>query len=165
MKSKKIVVSFGLLICTVVSTCFVTISTAQQGTQAAADLDYPTGAVLYMQKAAEYRALSFQSFNLARWQLDADLDKKNVKKLPKTERKMLRAIIVDIDETVLDNSPAQAYAAKNGIGFNVKDWYAWGEMRKAKAIIYLTHQAEVLYGKIIYRLRASTSKRIPCFGY
>jgi predicted secreted acid phosphatase len=51
-----------------------------------------------MQKAAEYRALCYQAFNTARLQLDADLDKKNVKRFPKVERKMPRAIIVDIDE-------------------------------------------------------------------
>ncbi|HLA94992.1 MAG TPA: 5'-nucleotidase, lipoprotein e(P4) family, partial [Pyrinomonadaceae bacterium] len=99
-----------------------------------ADLDYQTAAVLYMQKAAEYRALAFQAFNLARWQLDADLEKKNVKKLPKAERIMPRAILVDIDETVLDNSPSQAAGIKNGRPFNLNDWYAWGDMRKAKAI-------------------------------
>jgi 5'-nucleotidase (lipoprotein e(P4) family) len=71
---------------------------------------------------------------VARWQLDADLDKKNFKKLLKADRKMPRAIVVDIDETVLDNSPSNAYTAKNNLPFNVKDWYAWGEMRKAKPI-------------------------------
>lgn len=98
------------------------------------DLDYQTAAVLYMQKAAEYRALTYQAFNLARWQLDADLDKKNVKKLPNAVRKVPRAIVVDIDETVLDNSPSQARGIKAGRPFNLDDWYAWGEMRKAKAI-------------------------------
>jgi 5'-nucleotidase (lipoprotein e(P4) family) len=105
----------------------------QQPTEKA-DLDYQVAAVLYMQKAAEYRALSFQAYNLARLRLDADLDKKNVKKLPKDQRKMPRAIIVDIDETVLDNSPAQAFGIKNGRGFSLPDWYAWGDMKKAKAI-------------------------------
>jgi 5'-nucleotidase (lipoprotein e(P4) family) len=66
--------------------------------------------------------------------LDADLDKKNARKLPKAERNKPRAVMVDIDETVLDNSPAQAYAIKNRLPFNLKDWYAWGEMRKARAI-------------------------------
>ena len=89
---------------------------------------------MYQQKAAEYRALAYQAFNLARLLLDADLEKKNVKKLPKAERKMPRAIVVDIDETVLDNSPAQVYGIKNGAAFNTKDWYAWGEMRKARAV-------------------------------
>ncbi len=99
-----------------------------------ADLDYQTGATLYMQKAAEFRAVAYQAFNLARWQLDADLDKKNVRRLPKSERKMPRAIIVDIDETVLDNSPAQAAGIRSGIAFNLPEWYSWSKMQKAKAI-------------------------------
>lgn len=135
MMSRKYLLSFGLILSSVVLTYFVSVSTAQQGTAVpAADNSYQIGAVLYMQKAAEYRALAYQAFNVARWQLDADLDKKNVKKLPKAERKMPRAVVVDIDETVLDNSPAQAYAIRNQLAFNLKDWYAWGEMRKAKAI-------------------------------
>ena len=137
MNSKKYLLSLGLIVTSIVSTYFVTVSTAQQGTpmvQATADNEYQVGAVLYMQKAGEYRALSYQAFNLARWQLDADLDKKNVKKLPKDQQKRPRAVVVDIDETVLDNSPAQAYNIRNRQPFALKDWYAWGEMRKAKAI-------------------------------
>ncbi|MEJ7624493.1 MAG: 5'-nucleotidase, lipoprotein e(P4) family [Pyrinomonadaceae bacterium] len=99
-----------------------------------ADTEYQAAATLWMQKAAEYRALAYQAFNLARWQLDADLDKKNVKNLPKDEQKRPRAIVVDIDETVLDNSPSQAAGIKNRRAFSLPDWYAWGEMRKAKAI-------------------------------
>lgn len=120
-----------------VLTCSAFAGTALSQQPAAvsqADLEYQIGATLYVQKAAEFRAISYQAFNLARWQLDADLDKKNVKKLPKAERKMPRAIIVDIDETVLDNSPAQAAGIKSNTAFNMKDWHAWGEMRKAKAI-------------------------------
>ena len=99
-----------------------------------ADLDYQTAAVLYMQKSAEYRALAYQAFNLARLRLESDFDKKNLKKLPKEERKRPRAIVVDVDETVLDNSPSQANSIKIGRPFNTNDWYAWGEMRRAKAI-------------------------------
>lgn len=100
----------------------------------AADLDYQVAAVLYMQKSAEYRALAYQAFNIARLRLDEDFEKKKLKKLPKAERKRPRAIVVDIDETVLDNSPAQARGIKAGRGFNLDDWYGWGEMRKAKAV-------------------------------
>ena len=135
MMPKKLLLSLGLIASTIASAYFVTVSSAQQGTQpTVADLEYQVAAILYQQKAAEYRALSYQAFNLARWQLDADFNKKNFKKLSKAERKMPRAIVVDIDETVLDNSPAQAYSAKNGLPFNQKDWYAWGEMRKARAV-------------------------------
>jgi 5'-nucleotidase (lipoprotein e(P4) family) len=136
MNYKKPVLSLALVAGSILSTYFVTASTAQQTAPIVqtADNRYQIGATLYMQKAAEYRALAYQAFNLARWQLDADFDKKNLKKLPKPERKRPRAVVVDIDETVLDNSPAQAYGIKNNIAFNSKDWYAWGEMRKAKAI-------------------------------
>ena len=137
MKLKHNISAFVLVLCSVSATYFVTISTAQQGVsvvQATADNEYQSGATLWMQKAGEYRALAYQAFNLARWQLDADFDKKNVKKLPKAEQKRLRAVMVDIDETILDNSPAQAANIKNRQPFDLKQWYAWGEMRKAKAI-------------------------------
>ena len=137
MKAKNYLLTFALITASVASTYFVTISTAQQGTQPAQTVpnnEYQLGATLYMQKAGEYRALAYQAFNMARWALDADLDKRNFRKLSKAEQKKPRAIMVDIDETMLDNSPAQALAIRDRTPFNLKDWYAWGEMRKAKAI-------------------------------
>ena len=135
MTPKNYFLSIGFVVSSIISTYFVAVSTAQPGTASvAADNEYQVGAVLWMQKAAEFRALSYQAFNLARWQLDADFEKKNVKKLLRAERKMPRAVVVDIDETVLDNSPAQAFAIKNRRAFNLPDWYAWGEMRKARAL-------------------------------
>lgn len=137
MKFKNYIYSSVLVLCAVAGTYFVTTSTAQQGSamvQTGADNEYQAGATLYMQKAAEYRALAYQAFNLARWQLDADLAGKNKKDLSKADRKKPRAVMVDIDETMLDNSPAQAYNIKNRLPFDTKTWYAWGEMRKAKAV-------------------------------
>lgn len=137
MTPRKYLLSLGLIVSTIASTYLATVSIAQQPTaaaQAADSLDYQVAAVLYMQKAAEYRALTYQAFNVARTQLDLDLDKKNIKKLPKAERKMPRAIVVDIDETVLDNSPAQALGIKTNTPYNSKDWYAWSNMRRAKAV-------------------------------
>jgi 5'-nucleotidase (lipoprotein e(P4) family) len=110
------------------------LSAIAQTAQPAPNLDYIAAGVLYTQKAAEYRALAYQAYNIARLRLDEDFDKKNLKKLPKAERKMPRAIVVDIDETVLDNSPSNARQVATNTPFNTKDWYAWGEMRKAKAV-------------------------------
>lgn len=138
MKARLYLYSVILVAGSAATTYFVTHSTAQVASTtvqvAKADNEYQTGATLWMQKAAEYRALTYQAFNLARWQLDADFDKKNVKKLAKDEQRKPRAVVVDIDETVLDNSPAQAYNIKNHLPFDIKTWYAWGEMRKARAI-------------------------------
>jgi len=144
MKPKNPIYAAVLVLCTSAATYFVTTtpyvvatSTAQQGSamvQTGADNEYQAGATLYMQKAAEYRALAYQAFNLARWQLDLDLAGKNNNEIPKVDRKKPRAVMVDIDETMLDNSPAQAYNIRNRLPFDNKNWYAWGEMRKAKAI-------------------------------
>jgi len=134
MKAKQYVFAAAIMAASVTSTYFITVSTSQQAPVVPPLLDYQTSGTLYTQKAAEYRALAYQAFNLARWQLDADFDKKNIKKLPKAEQKRPRAVMVDIDETVLDNSPAQAKGILTATPFNSKDWYAWGEMRKAKAV-------------------------------
>jgi 5'-nucleotidase (lipoprotein e(P4) family) len=135
MKAKKYLLPLALSLAAFVPTYFVISSSAQQA--AVPELvvaEYQVGAVLYMQKAAEYRALAYQAFNLAKMNLDADFDKRNIKKLPKAERKMPRAIVVDVDETVLDNSPAQAAQIKNNLPFVQSNWTNWVNMRKAKAI-------------------------------
>ena len=152
MRPTKFLLSLGLFAATAVSV-FLVPAAGQTPAAERVDLDYQVAAVLYQQKAAEYRALAYQAFNLARLRLEADLEKKNVKKLPKAERKMPRAIVVDIDETVLDNSPAQALGIKNGSAFNIKDWYAWGEMRKARAVpgsVEFLNYAVSIGAKIFY---------------
>jgi 5'-nucleotidase (lipoprotein e(P4) family) len=152
MKAKQYILAAALMAASITSTYFITVSTAQQAPTVPPLLDYQTSGTLYMQKAAEYRALAYQAYNLARWQLDADLDKKNIKKLAKAERKRPRAVMIDIDETVLDNSPAQAKSILTASPFNSKDWYAWGEMRKAKAV-----------PGVVEFLNYATSKRVKVF--
>ncbi len=140
MNTKKYLLTSALVASSIVSTYFVTVSTtAQQATaeqlkKITADNEYQAGAILYMQKAAEYRALAYQAFNLARMSLDADFEKKNLKKLPKVERKRARAVVVDVDETVLDNSPHQAFLVTNRLPFAQDVWTQWVNQRKAKAI-------------------------------
>jgi 5'-nucleotidase (lipoprotein e(P4) family) len=140
MNTKKYLLIFGLIASSIVSTYFVTVSTtAQQATadqlkRITADNEYQVAAILFMQKAGEYRALAYQAFNLARMQLDADFEKKNLKKLPKAERKRVRAVVVDVDETVLDNSPHQSFIVINRLPFSPDVWTQWVNQRKAKAI-------------------------------
>jgi 5'-nucleotidase (lipoprotein e(P4) family) len=134
MKINNYFLTFALVITSSLGTYFATSSNSVNSQSATADNEYQVAATLFMQHAGEYRALCFQAFNVARLFLDRDFEKKSIKMLPKSERKRMRAVVVDIDETVLDNSPAQAYTIKNRLPFNLKDWYAWGELRKAKAI-------------------------------
>jgi len=82
-------------------------------------------ATLYQQTAAEYRALCYQAYNLGKWRLAAMLDTLNSAKKP--------AIVIDIDETVLDNSPYEAYLIKTN-QFYPAGWQEWLAAAEAKPI-------------------------------
>lgn len=73
-------------------------------------------ASLYQQRAAEYKALCFQAYNIAKLRLDAALKLKSKKPL---------AVVTDIDETLLDNSPYDAARAVNNQEFDLKTWKQW----------------------------------------
>ena len=83
-------------------------------------------AAVWMQTSAEYRALCYQSFNLAEMLLDAHL-------LAKKDKKPV-AVIVDADETVIDNSAYEAWLIGKDFGYSSKTWTPWMEAAEAKAI-------------------------------
>lgn len=81
-------------------------------------------ATLYQQRAAEYKALCYQAYNFASIQLDSKLASSPGKPL---------AVVVDIDETVLDNSPYQAQGILENFGYPVK-WADWVNAAKAETV-------------------------------
>lgn len=83
-------------------------------------------AVLWQQNAAEYRALTHQAYNLAKIQLDAILSKNNFDKP--------LAIVTDIDETVLDNSPYSGKQVELDENYSTFRWTEWVKKEKAKSI-------------------------------
>ncbi len=115
---------------------FASCSTVQQTTLP----DNPTTqATLWVQNAAEYDAITMQTYATAMRTLPLPLEdsfwtaslnqeeSENFMKLPP-------AIIMDVDETVLDNSPFQARMIKQGKDFNTEDWNAWCKEANAEAI-------------------------------
>ncbi|MEQ8525553.1 5'-nucleotidase, lipoprotein e(P4) family [Gracilimonas sp.] len=94
---------------------------------------------LWVQNSAEYDALALQTYATAVRTLPLPLEDSfwtaslnqeqddNFMSLPP-------AIILDVDETVLDNSPFQARMIKQGKDFNIEDWNAWCKQAKASAI-------------------------------
>src|SRR5229473_1734283 len=81
-------------------------SATAQSNQPPADNGYIEGAVLWQQSSGERRALSYQAFALARMMLDRDLRMNRRLRKP-------RAVIVDLDETILDNSSYEARLLKD----------------------------------------------------
>ena len=94
-------------------------------------------AVAWVQTAAEYEAAALQVFGAARGDLQRVLaDRAGTAALEQTGdfSALPPVIIVDVDETVLDNSAYQARLIASGGEFEPSTWGAWIEERKAKAI-------------------------------
>jgi 5'-nucleotidase (lipoprotein e(P4) family) len=79
---------------------------------------------VFMQRAAEYKALCFQAFNFAKYRVD---------QWRPTATKPT-AIVTDIDETVLDNSAYAAHQALQGKDYEEKSWAEWTAMAKADTV-------------------------------
>lgn len=83
-------------------------------------------ATLWMQSSAEFRALSYQAFNVAAMNLDSFM-------AAYTGSKPV-AIIVDADETVIDNSAYEAWLIGQDFGYSSKTWTPWMEAAEATAM-------------------------------
>ena len=84
-----------------------------------------TMAVSWYQNSVEAKALYLQGYNSAKVQLD--------KEIKKNDGKEKLAIALDLDETVLDNSPYQGYATLNNKE-HPEGWHEWIEAAKAKPV-------------------------------
>ena len=93
--------------------------------------------LLWMQTAAEYHALALQAYRLATVQLDAAVrDRHWTAAVEQTgdPSSLPPAVVLDLDETVLDNSAFEARRISNGDVFSEEKWNQWCEERTAKAI-------------------------------
>lgn len=85
-------------------------------------------AVLWHQTAGEYKALCYQSYNLARMQLDHKLQNHAFPyNLPP-------AIVMDLDETVVNNSFFNAQLIKDNTTFSKEEWKRWSDKIQATAV-------------------------------
>lgn len=82
-------------------------------------------AVLYVQQAAEYEALCRQAYQVAQDRLALAFDKDSLEN---------PAVILDLDETVLDNSPYAAWQVQHNRPYDPKSWQGWVELAQAEAV-------------------------------
>ncbi len=135
-------------------------------------------AVLWIQRSEEYRANSLSLFRAAADRLDDALAEPNWDALVPEERELIGearglppAVIMDIDETVLDNSPYQARLVQNGREYDEVTWAEWVAEKKARpvpgvlefaraaeargvTILYLSNRAQHLQEATLANLRA-----------
>ena len=131
-----------------------------------APMEKTVNATLWYQTSGEMRALAYQAFNVARLELDRDLA------APQKSKKK-RAVIVDVDETVLDNSPYQVGTITSGQGYP-KGWAQWIAKATARplpgAVEFLNYAASK--GVSVFYItnrkhpgRAATVKNLKAAGF
>jgi 5'-nucleotidase (lipoprotein e(P4) family) len=118
---------------------------SKQGNDSELRDDYALAmAILYNQYSAEYKALTIQAYNIAGERLNSIAD---------TAADLSRlAVVVDIDETVLDNSPYQARAIIENFSYP-EGWNEWCNEASADPVpgaLNFLKQADSLGFKIFY---------------
>jgi 5'-nucleotidase (lipoprotein e(P4) family) len=136
MRRTALAVSLSMLL-----TACATAPAVAPPVQAEASVDRARNPLLYsvvwLQTSGEYRALTLQAFSaaesaLARAVADPTWTAAVEQSAPASG--LPPAVIVDIDETMLDNSPFEARLIEDSGSFTPETWAAWVEERSAAPI-------------------------------
>jgi 5'-nucleotidase (lipoprotein e(P4) family) len=147
---KKLIIVAGMIIMASCST--VRNTTAPQ----AETQDQLILATLWYQQSAEMKALYYQCYRNAGAAL--------VENLAGYDKSKPAAVVLDIDETVLDNSPYQGWQVIENKPFNDQDWRRWVEMAQAKPLpgaVEFTRFADSLGVEVFYISNRSASEMNP----
>ena len=96
-------------------------------------------AVAWVQTSVEYKALAEQTYRAAADRLHAALKEPHWDALVPEERGnpaagLKPAVVLDVDETVLDNSPYQARLIRDGEEYDEVSWDRWVAEKKAQPV-------------------------------
>ncbi|MBU6198790.1 MAG: acid phosphatase [Xanthomonadaceae bacterium] len=96
-------------------------------------------AAVWMQTSVEHDLVYAEIYRMAEGKLLAALGDPQWDALPRGERthdaaKLPPAVIVDIDETVLDNAPFEARMIRDDVTFNAQAWNAWVRQASARPL-------------------------------
>ncbi len=113
-----------------VSVVFITICSYSQKNEVQFNKALPNEhlvqSVAWFQRSAEMQAIYYQAFNFAKIVL------KNSINSTKSEKPL--AVVLDIDETVLNNSPFEVECIRSGKGYSKKRWMEWTTLQKAQPL-------------------------------
>lgn len=121
----------------------------------------------WIQRSAEYRALCLQAYNVATHRLDEALAAHKPSDRP-------LAIVTDIDETILDNTPNAVHQALRGEDYTDDSWHEWCARAEADtlagAVSFFRYAAErgveVFYISNRYEVdRVGTLENLNRFGF
>ncbi len=127
------------------------------GTANVAAPDDRLNATLWMQQSAEYKANAEAVYALASIRLGEALADPSWTAAPEEQKAgyeaLPPAIVLDADETVLDNSPYQAWMVTTGASYSGKSWNAWageGEAGATPGAVEFNNAAAARGVKVFY---------------
>jgi 5'-nucleotidase (lipoprotein e(P4) family) len=157
--------------CLAAGSCASQSSSPTTAPAAAAVSTTPThenlNSVLWMQTAVEYEAAAAQAYRLASLQLDTAL--KNPSWTAALEQtgdvsKLPPAVILDIDETVLDNSYFQARLVRDRAAYSEEGWSRWVQEARATPIpgaVEFTKRAAAAGVKVFFVTNRTAAAEAP----
>lgn len=89
--------------------------------------EYLTAATLFVQQSAEYRALCYQAYAIAKERVTEIISNGDALENPP-------AVILDLDETVLDNSAYTAWQIEQNQSFDYETWAQWCALGEAPEV-------------------------------
>ncbi|HEY5597823.1 MAG TPA: 5'-nucleotidase, lipoprotein e(P4) family [Kiloniellales bacterium] len=144
----------------------------------AADQNDNLNATLWMQSSVEYQGATIGAYRLAAMMLDKALADKSWTAVPGQQTGAFQdlppAVILDLDETVLDNSDYQAWMVANNETFSEKTWGEYVNTVTSRAIpgaLEFTKYADSKGVKVFYvsnrtgDLEEATRKNMEMFGF
>ncbi|MDM8002539.1 MAG: HAD family acid phosphatase [Bacteroidota bacterium] len=131
-------------------------------------------ATLWYQKSAEMRALYYQCFRNAETALMENLalqggrmpaaDSPVTKDTARAGVRRPSAVVLDIDETLLDNSPFQGWQVIEKKPFNNDDWLRWVDLARARPLpgaVEFTRYADSLGVEVFYVSNRTVREMVP----
>ena len=125
-------------------------------------------AVLWMQRSVEYKGSTLAAFALAKMRLDEALKDKNWTAAPAEQtgdyKDLSPAVVLDVDETLLDNSGYQSWMVVNGTSFNPKTWTQFVKSETSTAIpgaIEFTQYADSKGVRVFYVTNRTKQEEDP----
>lgn len=97
----------------------------EKGVESQNNQDHLIMSALFVQLSAEYKAQCYQAYNAASMSL-----------IQKTAGNQIAkpAVVLDLDETVLDNSPYAGFQIESGLPYSPKSWKEWTAKANAATI-------------------------------
>ncbi|PLX23450.1 MAG: 5'-nucleotidase, lipoprotein e(P4) family [Salinivirgaceae bacterium] len=138
-----------LLSLSIVISCQQHITKKQEKTNSS---EYLLLSTAWFQLSAEQKALFYQAYNIAKLRIDEIASDKAYNN---------PAVVLDIDETVLDNSPYQAWCVENDSTFSKKTWDIWVKKAEAELLsgaLDFTNYAKSKGVEVIYISNRSVSQ-------